>query len=131
MTANHVGHEIATFPGIRDGIGARTSTSVGLATPNYGLLVCSGVVSWGPRTEAVRNVGRAVALVWSATILAYAVIAVALIIGRSISLDKSWSMNGRCRIRRSTSLNRTSKAGCLEGIVSKCLCSPYRGKLVA
>jgi hypothetical protein len=57
MTANHVGHEIATFPGIRDGIGGRTSTCVGLATPNYGL-VCSGVVSWGCRQRRSDNVGR-------------------------------------------------------------------------
>jgi hypothetical protein len=33
------------FSRIRDGIGGRTSTSVGFATPNEGL-VCSGVVSW-------------------------------------------------------------------------------------
>jgi hypothetical protein len=34
------------FSRIRDGIGGRTSTSVGFATPNEGL-VCSGAVSWG------------------------------------------------------------------------------------
>ena len=81
MTANHLEHKIATFSGIRDGIGARTSTSVGLATPNCGLLLCSGVVSWG-RELRRSAMWDAVVLVWSATILAYAVIAVALIIGR-------------------------------------------------
>jgi len=60
--------------------GGRTSTSVGFATPNCGL-VCSGVVSWGPRTEAAA-MWDAGGLVWTATILAYAVIAVALIVGR-------------------------------------------------
>ena len=88
MTANHVGHEIAAFPGIRDGIGARTSTSVGLATPNCGL-VCFRAVSWG-RELRRSAMWDAVVLVWTATIFAYAVIAVALIIGR-------WAFN---RIRQ-------------------------------
>src|SRR5947209_19514666 len=74
MTANHVEQGIATFPG-RDGIGGRTSTSVGFATPNCGL-VCSGVVSWGRQLRR-SAMWDAVGLVWTATILAYAVIAVA------------------------------------------------------
>jgi hypothetical protein len=44
--------------------------------------------------------------------------------GSSIALDRSWSTKGRYCIRRSTSLNRMSKAGCIEGIVSKRLGSP-------
>ena len=80
MTANHLKHEIATFSRIRDSIAGRTGTSVGFATPNEGL-VCSGVVSWG-RELRRSAMWDAVGLVWTATILAYAVIAVALIIGR-------------------------------------------------
>ena len=57
----------------------------------------------------------AVGLVWTATILAYAVIAVALIIGR-------WAFN---RIRQVLEHEGMSKAGCIEGIVSKRLGSPY------
>ena len=58
-----------------------TSTSVGFAKPNYGL-VYSGVTSWGRQLRRVRAMLDAVGLVWTATILAYAVVAVALIIGR-------------------------------------------------
>ena len=60
--------------------------------------------------DAVEVVG----LVWTAMILMYAVIAVALMIGRwalnRIKLDRCWSTKGRYRIRRSTSLNRSSGA---------------------
>jgi len=56
MTANHVGHDIATFPGSAT-VGGRTITSVGFATPNWGL-VCSGSDVGGPPTEALHNVGR-------------------------------------------------------------------------
>jgi len=58
------------------------------ATPNYGL-VCSGVMSWGRQLRR-SAMWDAVVLVWTATILAYAVIAVALIMGR-------WAFN---RIRQ-------------------------------
>src|SRR6516165_3357475 len=51
--------------------------------------------------------------------------------GLQSTLDKSWSTKGRYRIRRSTSLNRMSKAGCIEGIVSKRLGSPYRSGQIA
>jgi ABC-type uncharacterized transport system substrate-binding protein len=73
---------------IRDGIAGRTSTSVGFATTNYGL-ACSGVMSWGRQLRR-SAMSDAVALVWTATILAYAVIAVAFILGR-------WAFN---RIRQ-------------------------------
>ena len=52
--------------------------------------------------------------------------------GPSIALDRSWSTKGRYCIRRRTSLNRMSKAGCIEGIVSKRLGSLYcSGRIAA
>ena len=63
----------------------------------------------------------AVGLVWTATILACAVIAVALIIGR-------WAFN---RIRQVLEHEGMSKAGCIEGIVSKRLGTPYCSARIA
>src|SRR5262245_51043436 len=59
-------------------VGALPSTSVGFATPNYELNLFLG----GGRQLRRSVMWDAVVLVWTATILAYAVIAVALIIGR-------------------------------------------------
>ena len=64
----------------------------------------------------------AVGLVWTATILACAVIAVAHIVGR-------WAFN---RIRQVLEHEGMSKAGCIEGIVSKRLGTPYcSGRIAA
>jgi hypothetical protein len=80
-------------------IGGRTSTSVGLATPNsMGLAVRNvgrgriGLDCDDPRLRG----DRCRAHHWA--------------MGPSISLDKSWSTKRRYRIRRSASLNRKSKA---------------------